>query len=125
MLIILSNSVPLVTLSTLFPINVPILSWRHGSHKMAKQSGSAWLVCVFLIGWLINRQDRVCLPTCTIQASRTVIVKAVPVAAAIYIPSMHLINCFATFALLDLLQAETLAFRVSVLEFRSGAFAWL
>ncbi len=77
---------------------------------MAKQSGSAWLLCAFLI----NKQDRVCLPTCAIQASRTVIVKAVPVAAAIYIPSMHLINCFATFALLDLLQVETSAFHVGV-----------
>lgn len=67
------------------------------------------------LAFLINKQDRVCLPTCTIEASRTVIVKAVPAAAAIYIPSMHLINCFATFALLDLLQVKTSAFHVSVL----------
>lgn len=68
-----------------------------------------------MIEWLINKQGHVCLPTCTIQASRTVIVKAVPVAAAVYFPSVHLINCFATFALLDLLHVDTSAFHVIVL----------
>lgn len=43
--------------------------------------------------------------------------KAVPVAAAIYIPLMHLINCFATLAFLDLLQVETSAFHVETSAF--------
>jgi len=81
---------------------------------MTKQSVSAWLVCAFVIEWLINKQGHVCLPTCTIQASRTVIVKAVPLAAAVCFPSMDLINCFATFALLDL-HVDTCAFHGSVL----------
>lgn len=72
---ILSNEVPLVSLFC-FQLNVHILFWHHSSHQMTKQSGSAWLVCAFLIEWLINKQGHVCLPTCTIQASRTVIVKS-------------------------------------------------
>lgn len=59
-----------------FQLNIHSLVWRHSSHQMPKQPGSTWFVCAFLIGRLINKQAHVCLPTCTIQASRTVIVQS-------------------------------------------------